>query len=155
MSLVPADSAEAAKLVAGATAWQVSASANNTLLDKWHNLFHAYDIQESGTISCGDFVKLEIRNGFEQGDLKRILRAFPTLKADSISKGRLDFMDFCKARLDSFEGVAWFWLVMSFFFKFHVTMYRLSLSSIKSMLLPRPLGLCRVSNSCYKWQIAT
>ncbi|CAL1165796.1 unnamed protein product [Cladocopium goreaui] len=104
MSLVPADSAEAAKLVAGATAWQASASANNTLLDKWHNLFHAYDIQESGTISCGDFVKLEIRNGFEQGDLKRILRAFPTLKADSISKGRLDFMDFCKARLDSFEG---------------------------------------------------
>lgn len=116
MSLVPADSAEAAKLVAGATAWQASASANNTLLDKWHNLFHAYDIQESGTISCGDFVKLEIRNGFEQGDLKRILRAFPTmLKADSISKGRLDFMDFCKARLDSFDqGVAWFWLVIFF-----------------------------------------
>lgn len=42
-----------------------------------------------------------------------------------------------------------------FFKKSHVTMYRLSLSSIKSMLLPRPLGLCRVSNSCYKWQIAT
>ena len=110
MALVPTDSAEAAQLVAGATAWQASASANNTLLDKWHNLFHAYDIQESGTISCGDFVKLEIRNGFEQGDLKRILRAFPTMsRADPISKGRLDFMDFCKTRLDSFDqGVAWF-----------------------------------------------
>ena len=117
MALV-ADSPDAAKLVAGATAWQAPASTNKTLLDKWQNLFHAYDIHESGSISCGDFVKLEIRNGFEQGDLKRILRAFPTMsKADPSSKGHLDFMDFCKARLDSFDqGVPCLLLVILFSF---------------------------------------
>jgi len=104
MALVPAD---ATKLVAGATAWQTPASASTNLLEKWHDLFRAYDIQESGTVACSDFVKLEIRNGFEQGDLKRILRAFPIMsQADPSSRGRLDFMDFCKARLNSFDQSA-------------------------------------------------
>ena len=46
------------------------AAVNSNLLKKWSDLFQAYDIGESGTISCSDFVKLEIRNGLEQGDFE-------------------------------------------------------------------------------------
>ena len=91
-------------LVARATAWQSPPAVNKELLQKWGDLFEAYDIGESGTISCNDFVKLEIRNGLEQGDLKRIVRAYPTmLRGDKSSDGRLDFMEFCKTRLSSFD----------------------------------------------------
>ncbi|CAK8998350.1 unnamed protein product [Durusdinium trenchii] len=80
------------------------AAVNSNLLKKWSDLFQAYDIGESGTISCSDFVKLEIRNGLEQGDLKRIVRAYPSmLRGDPSSKGRMDFMQFCKTRLSSFD----------------------------------------------------
>ena len=49
-------------------------------------------------------MKLEIRNGLEQGDFKRLLRAFPTIsRADPSLKRGLDFLAFCKTRMSSFD----------------------------------------------------
>ena len=96
LSLIPA----VEDMIARATAWQSTVDGRTSLLEALQRLFKAYDISESGKVSCSDFVKLEIRNGLDQGDPRRILQAFPKmLRADSSSSGMLNFLDFCAAQL--------------------------------------------------------
>lgn len=63
-------------------------------------LFQAYDIDESGTVSSTEFVRLEIRHGLETGDLHRVFEAFPQVScSDRKRDGMLRYSDFCKSRL--------------------------------------------------------
>jgi len=103
VSLLPA----VEDMIARATAWQASTDGRTTLLDALQRLFKAYDISESGKVSCSDYVKLEIRNGLDQGDPRRILQAFPKmLRADSSGSGMLNFLEFCATRLTSSDGAS-------------------------------------------------
>eukprot|EP00930_Biecheleria_cincta_P011502 TRINITY_DN11437_c0_g1_i1.p1 TRINITY_DN11437_c0_g1~~TRINITY_DN11437_c0_g1_i1.p1 ORF type:complete len:591 (+),score=88.60 TRINITY_DN11437_c0_g1_i1:116-1888(+) len=66
-------------------------------------LFQAYDIDRSGYVDFAEFVKLEIRHGIEQGDIKRIREAFPQMTvADRLGMRRLKFADFYQSRLRSY-----------------------------------------------------
>ena len=103
LSLVPA----VEDMIARTTAWQSSADGRTNLLEALQSLFKAYDVQDSGNISCNDFVKLEIRNGLDQGDPRRILQAFPKmLRADSSGSGMMNFLEFCTAQITSTEASA-------------------------------------------------
>ena len=96
LSLIPAVD----DMISRTTAWQSSADGRTSLLDALQKLFKAYDINEAGKIACSDFVKLEIRNGLDQGDPRRILQAFPKMmRADASGSGMLNFLEFCAAQL--------------------------------------------------------
>jgi len=70
-------------------------------------LFQAYDIDESGTVSFTEFVRLEIRHGLETGDLQRVLEAFPQIScADRNRTGVLQYSDFCKSRMRMLDSEA-------------------------------------------------
>ena len=96
-------SEEAVELVSGFTAWQSGVASCVRLVEKWRELFNAYDMRESGRVPFGDYMKLEIRNGLEQGDLKRVLRAFPTISRADPKLSGLDFLAFCKTRMSPFD----------------------------------------------------
>jgi Ca2+-binding EF-hand superfamily protein len=68
-------------------------------------VFDAYDLGETGQISARDFIKLEIRHGFELGDISRIWEATPRLtKADQANNGHLTFDEFCQCRLRAYQN---------------------------------------------------